>query len=338
MGSAADRGVFWYFTDSHRKSLQMSSSNGFDNRFLECEEGPPAPQTIRKHRQQVLTSLHSITQGKWAIGLVSSTHCRSLSVVVLVVVTPQFSRTGVRRVCGRLESRNPPLILYFVSQNRFGHEHEDLDPTPKAPSEPFRFTPSLLDPNSSAFAAFANQPPPGLFTPTPGGGNTLYNSHSHHDLQTPNVGISIGTPLSLPNTSTAMPRPTAGDVHDYNSQTIQPHQFHNYQPFSQSLHSGYLDASHYHTRPPSGPGSPMDVGNGVDLMQDQGPLDGPQLDAGALMSLEGKQYDHELAPHSPSERFVLYFFFLYIIITTYHSAVYRSQTVSGLFPLNRQSY
>lgn len=50
----------------------------------------------------------------------------------------------------------------------------------------------------------------------------------------------------------------------------------------------------------------MDVGDGVDIMGGPGPLDGPQLDASTLMSLEGKQYDHELAPHSSSERFVLF--------------------------------
>lgn len=44
----------------------------------------------------------------------------------------------------------------------------------------------------------------------------------------------------------------------------------------------------------------MDVGDGVDIMGGPGPLD-----AGVLMSLEGKQYDHELAPRSSSERFVL---------------------------------
>lgn len=50
----------------------------------------------------------------------------------------------------------------------------------------------------------------------------------------------------------------------------------------------------------------MDVGDGVDIMGGSGPLGGPQLDASALMSLEGKQYDHELAPRSSSERFVLF--------------------------------
>lgn len=49
----------------------------------------------------------------------------------------------------------------------------------------------------------------------------------------------------------------------------------------------------------------MDVGDVVDIMG-PGPLDGPPLDTSTMMSLEGKHYDHELAPHSSSERFVLF--------------------------------
>lgn len=52
----------------------------------------------------------------------------------------------------------------------------DIDPTPKASGAPFRFTPSLLDPNSSAFAAFAAQPP-GYYTPTPGGSALGFQSY-----------------------------------------------------------------------------------------------------------------------------------------------------------------
>lgn len=52
----------------------------------------------------------------------------------------------------------------------------DIDPTPKAHGVPFRFTPSLLDPNSSAFAAFAAQPP-GYYTPTPGGSTMAFQSY-----------------------------------------------------------------------------------------------------------------------------------------------------------------
>lgn len=64
----------------------------------------------------------------------------------------------------------------------------------------------------------------------------------------------------------------------------------------------------------------MDVGD-ADVME-PGPLDGPPLDANTLMSLEGKQYDHELAPVSSAERFVLFLFVgisASSIFTVYHS-------------------
>lgn len=63
----------------------------------------------------------------------------------------------------------------------------DLDPTPKASSgAPFRFTPSLLDPNSHAFAAFAEQPP-AYYTPTPGAsalGFQAYEMVNSHNFTT----------------------------------------------------------------------------------------------------------------------------------------------------------
>ncbi|RQM08326.1 hypothetical protein DH86_00003839, partial [Scytalidium sp. 3C] len=73
---------------------------------------------------------------------------------------------------------------------------KDFDPTPRAQHEPWRFTPSLLDPNSFAFNNFANQPL-GFYTPTPGGTNAIYHSQAG-DLHTPGMGIGVlGTPLSL---------------------------------------------------------------------------------------------------------------------------------------------
>ncbi|KAI1333745.1 CP2 transcription factor-domain-containing protein [Xylariaceae sp. FL0016] len=72
----------------------------------------------------------------------------------------------------------------------------DQDPTPRASGAEWRFTPSLLDPNSFSFQTFANQPP-GYYTPTPGGTNTLYHPQAG-DLHTPSMGLGmgLGTPLS----------------------------------------------------------------------------------------------------------------------------------------------
>ncbi|KAH0553238.1 hypothetical protein GP486_006600 [Trichoglossum hirsutum] len=54
------------------------------------------------------------------------------------------------------------------------------------------------------------------------------------DLRTPNTGISDGTPLSLSTTTAAGLQPGALvlDVHGFSPQTIQPHQFHNFNPFA----------------------------------------------------------------------------------------------------------
>ena len=72
----------------------------------------------------------------------------------------------------------------------------DLDPTPKATGTPFRFTPSLLDPNSSAFDAFANQPPV-YYTPTPGGSTLGFQSYEMSggaNTQTFNTPDSLSHP------------------------------------------------------------------------------------------------------------------------------------------------
>ncbi|KFY49390.1 hypothetical protein V496_10056 [Pseudogymnoascus sp. VKM F-4515 (FW-2607)] len=82
------------------------------------------------------------------------------------------------------------------SPGRTQEEMKDLDPTPRAQNEPWRFTPSLLDPNSYAFSAFANQMP-AYYTPG-ANGNPLYHSQAG-DLHTPSMGIGmgVGTPLSM---------------------------------------------------------------------------------------------------------------------------------------------
>ncbi|KAI0426452.1 CP2 transcription factor-domain-containing protein [Xylaria sp. FL1042] len=92
-----------------------------------------------------------------------------------------------------------PQVPAVDRHHHAGHDaFRDQDPTPRASGAEWRFTPSLLDPNSFSFSAFANQPP-GYYTPTPGGTNTLYHPQAG-DLHTPSLGIGMGlnTPLSLP--------------------------------------------------------------------------------------------------------------------------------------------
>ncbi|KIV96759.1 hypothetical protein PV10_00580 [Exophiala mesophila] len=100
---------------------------------------------------------------------------------------------------------------------------KDPDATPKPFTDSWRFTPSLMDPNSFAFSAFANQPP-GYYTPTPGGFGTLYHPQAG-DLHTPGMGMN--TPLSLPH--------SIHGLHAHDSimqlQHFNPHFLHNPHPF-----------------------------------------------------------------------------------------------------------
>ncbi|KAJ3559066.1 hypothetical protein NPX13_g9591 [Xylaria arbuscula] len=116
----------------------------------------------------------------------------------------------------------------------------DQDPTPRA-SEPhgFRLTPSLFDTSSSHFNAFLSQPQ-GLYTPTPGGTNTLYHPQAG-DLHTPTImgGVGINTPLSLSTNDGTIHAGPSGmlDMAHFQQpvmppQAFYPQQFHtNISPF-----------------------------------------------------------------------------------------------------------
>jgi hypothetical protein len=111
----------------------------------------------------------------------------------------------------------------------------DQDPTPRASAEPWRFTPSLLDPNSFTFSAFANQPP-GYYTPTPGGTNTIYHPQAG-DLHTPTLGLNmgLGTPLSLSTTEAGLHASSQMmDLSHFNHGMQQHHFQHFTNPFIQA--------------------------------------------------------------------------------------------------------
>lgn len=110
---------------------------------------------------------------------------------------------------------------------------KDQEHTPRGHVESLRLTPSLLDPNSFAFTNLANQPP-GYYTPTPGGINTLYHSQQAGDLHTPGLGIGLGTPLSLPTSEGALHagQASAGGIPGFNPQGLAPEIFQNPNPFA----------------------------------------------------------------------------------------------------------
>lgn len=105
-----------------------------------------------------------------------------------------------------------PLVPSQVSadwDDRVHMENEafrDMDPTPRAVNDPWRFTPSLLDTNTFAFnpltpgtAAVAAQV---YYPPTPGGSGTLLAPGAIEMHPPPNLAITTGleTPLSVPTT------------------------------------------------------------------------------------------------------------------------------------------
>ena len=104
-------------------------------------------------------------------------------------------------------------------------DNKDHDCSPKPMADSWRLTPSFMDPNSFAFTSFANQPP-GYYTPTPGGVNTLYHSQAG-DLHTPGMGMHLGTPLSMPHTGQSL-QPLESGV---NMQPFQPHMINHHPHF-----------------------------------------------------------------------------------------------------------
>jgi hypothetical protein len=132
-------------------------------------------------------------------------------------------------------------------------ELKDQDPTPRGSDQPWRFTPSLLDPNSFAFTSFANQPP-GYYTPTPGGTNTLYHSQAG-DLHTPGFSFGLGTPLSLPTSEggvhAGQTAPTQ-HLHGFNPHAIgSNHHFQNVNPFALQPQHSQAFAPHQFSHAPS---------------------------------------------------------------------------------------
>ena len=112
--------------------------------------------------------------------------------------------------------------------------------TPKPFTDTWRFTPSLMDPNSYAFSAFANQPP-GYYTPTPGGFGTLYHPQAG-DLHTPGMGMN--TPLSLPHSIHGL----HGHDQMLHLQHFNPHFLHHQHPFQDPFQQHHQPPVHVPTQ------------------------------------------------------------------------------------------
>ncbi|CAK7197805.1 hypothetical protein SEUCBS139899_000454 [Sporothrix eucalyptigena] len=116
----------------------------------------------------------------------------------------------------------------------------DQDPTPRASTnEPWRFTPSLLDPGAFSFSSFPNGNTGFYAAQTPGGNNTLFHPQAG-DLHTPTMGLgmSLNTPLSMPAADGSMhPGTATATMMDVSAagfhNGLHPQAFHAYHPFAQ---------------------------------------------------------------------------------------------------------
>ncbi|KAJ4292937.1 hypothetical protein N0V88_005600 [Collariella sp. IMI 366227] len=181
-----------------------------------------------------------------------------------------------------------PVSAQERSQSLSHEAFRDQDPTPRATNDPWRFTPSLLDPGSFSFTNFANQPP-GYYTPTPGGTNIQYHPTAG-DLHTPTlgVGMGLGTPLSMPNSDGAVHSGAGGmDMHGFHH-GFHPQQFHQqFNPFVQAPPA----------QPSFAPSSFMHQDTGYETMDQGSPMDSDHPDE-RLGSL-----DSNFQGHSPMVAF-----------------------------------
>lgn len=175
-----------------------------------------------------------------------------------------------------------------------------------------------MDPSSFAFTNFANAPP-GYYTPTPGGTNTLYHPQAG-DLHTPTLsfGMGLGTPLSMPTTDGAMHSgPTMVDMggfhHGGAAGGMHPSHFqqqhHQFNPFVQPHPSQQAFAPSSFVHQDTGyetmdqDGSPMDSDNADERM---GSIEGAFHGQSPMMGgFQQRQYGLPLALplHPSAEKF-----------------------------------
>ncbi|VCU40071.1 Bgt-4869, partial [Blumeria graminis f. sp. tritici] len=177
-----------------------------------------------------------------------------------------------------------------------GHEDmKDLESTPRAQHEPWRYTPSLLDPSSFAFSPFASQPP-GYYSPTPGGTNTPWSNPSV-DLQTPGMNLALGlqTPLSLPTSADGLHGGPMLDMATFGHQMLP--QFQNYNPFNQHSSDPSQQSASF---TPSSFIQPHEAG--YDPIEHHG---SPMDDDVCLQSIDGNLTQHQSLITYPSTPFNL---------------------------------
>lgn len=225
-----------------------------------------------------------------------------------VVTTSQQERYVIVRSSLRqdvLSASSVPqsqLTLTYHRAQTIAHEaFRDQDPTPRA-TEPWRFTPSLLD-QSFSFSNFNNHAS-GYYTPTPGGTNTIYHPQAG-DLHTPTLGLGmgLGTPLSMPTSDGAM---HAGnmDMRGFHPGFHTQHQYQHFHPFIQHQppQQSFAPSSFVHQdtgyETMDQDGSPMDS-DGAD--ERIGSIDGNfQGHQSPMMAFQARQFGMPMAVPMPS--------------------------------------
>lgn len=118
-------------------------------------------------------------------------------------------------------------------------ENKATEQTPKGLPDHWRFTPSIMDPNSYAFTSLANQPST-YYTATPTGMGISCHSQVP-DLSTPGMTLNLLSPLSIPPATSATDAAAMQSAIDMNSfHSFPPHpangvdSFHHPPPYTPS--------------------------------------------------------------------------------------------------------
>ena len=122
---------------------------------------------------------------------------------------------------------------YFPNNRHFGDSDmlKDHDAGLGEPDH-WRFTPSMLDTNSFAFASFANQHTED-YTPTFSGSINGVVHNQAGDLHTPGMAFGLGTPLSISNSESHTSPASAIDLHGFHPHLLHSQPLHNSDLFAQ---------------------------------------------------------------------------------------------------------